>query len=164
MSNTFKIGGIIWRGYRYWNDISFIGIGGHVGWNTTFVAYRIIDFTPTRIKIALLADSINGIDATEKDRKPLFLNRATMEGRGKQYHTRYHEYFYAVKPERDPELRHSPVNAIGLLDLPIPYSESDVRRAYKRLARTAHPDHGGTEAAFIELKQAHDEAMRSATT
>lgn len=164
MNPAFQVGNLVWRGYRYWNDfdMSFSGLGGYVGWNTTFVPYRILAITRQRIKVGLLPDSVNGKDATENDRKPLFLDLGKMERQGKQYHTRYHEYFYATKPASDPERRGSQVSASSVLNLPTPYTESDVRRAYKRLARTAHPDNGGSNAAFIELKRAHDEALKSA--
>ncbi len=164
MGTAFKIGAIVWRGFRYWNDLdmTFSGLGGNVGWNTTFIPYQVLKFTRKQIKVMLLADSINGTDATEQDREPLVLDRKTMERTGKQYHTRFHEYFYAVKPDADPEQRAAQSNAPNVLNLPPLYTESDVRRAFKRLARTAHPDHGGSNAAFIELKKAHDEALRSA--
>lgn len=35
-------------------------------------------------------------------------------------------------------------------------SIATVRAAYRTLAKTAHPDAGGSEAAFAELKRAHD--------
>jgi hypothetical protein len=162
-ATKFQVGKIVWRGFRYWNDLDLTlsGLGGYVGWNTTFIPYRILAVTEQRIKIGLLTDSINGTDATEKDRKPLFLDRGKMERQGKQYHTRFHEWFYAAKPATDPEQRGSQGNAISVLNLPTFYTKDDVRRAYKRLARIAHPDNGGSNAAFIELKRAHDEALRS---
>lgn len=159
-------GKIVWRGYRYWNnlDLTFSGLGGKVGWNTTFVPYRILAVTSKRIKVALLPDSINGRSANELDRKPIFLDRAVLERDGKNYHARFREFFYAAKPATDPEQKSVQVtaSAISVLNLPALYTESDVRRAYKRLARTVHPDNGGSNAAFIELKRAHDEALRSA--
>lgn len=160
----FQVGKIVWRGYRYWNDLdmSFSGLGGRVGWNTTFVPYRIVAVTAKRIKVVLLADSINGRVANELDRKPIFLDRAVLERDGKNYHTRFYEFFYATKPASDPERGDLLPNAPSILNLPAFYTEADVRRAYKRLARTAHPDNGGSNAAFIELKAAHDEALRSA--
>lgn len=170
MRREFRVGGIVWRGYRYWSGLSLLeqsllgnpATGDYSGWNTTFVPYSVLAFTRKRIKVMLLPDSINGTEATEKDREPLFLDRATMERDGKQYHARYHEYFYAVKPKSDPEHRHSSSETIGVFNLPVPYTKADVRRAYKRLAHDAHPDHGGSESAFIELKKAHDEALRGA--
>lgn len=163
MGETFKVGGIVWRGYRYSVDLRATwGRFGYPGWNTLFVPYRILAITSQRIKVQLLPDSINGEPATAKDKSPLFLDRQTLAARGKQYHTRYHEYFYTTKPERDPEQRYSSPEKVSILNLPTPYTEADVRRAYKRLAKTAHPDCGGSEAAFIELKKAHDAALRSA--
>lgn len=150
MNRTFKVGDKIWHGSRYWVSL---GDRGFVGWNTRFVAYRIIKLTPARIVCESLIDGP----------KPITLNRKIMEARGKQYHTRFHEYFYAEKPERDPEQKHSATsNAMTILSLQIPYSQDDVRRAYKRLAKTMHPDGGGTSAGFVELKRAHDEALRGA--
>lgn len=49
--------------------------------------------------------------------------------------------------------------ALGLLP---GATELDVRRAFKRLAAAAHPDHGGTDAAFIELTAARDRAIVAA--
>jgi len=38
-------------------------------------------------------------------------------------------------------------------------SESDVRAAFRRLAVVHHPDHGGSEKAFIELHQHYETAL-----
>lgn len=165
MKTSFQAGKIVWRGYRYWNDLdlTFSGLGGNVGWNTTFIPYRILAVTGQRLKVQLLADSINGTDATEKDRKPIFLDLGKMQRTGKQYHTRFHEYFYATKPTTNPERKSvESAAANNVLNLPTFYTKDDVRRAYKQLAKTTHPDLGGSNAAFIELKRAHDEALRTA--
>lgn len=169
---TYKVGGIVWRGFRYWSTFADQVKGTPAGWNTKFIPYRIIEITPQRIKIEHQADTIAGTVKTAKDYKPLFLNRATMEAKGQQYHTRYHEYFYAAKPRRDPEHEYQyqpapvrpPTKAMIVLNIAsMPYSKDDVRRAYKRLAKTMHPDTGGSHQAFIELKEAHDSALRFAT-
>lgn len=152
---TFKVGQIIWRGHRSWVNL-FDFTGGTVGWNTTFIPYRITGITAQRIKVEVLPDSING---TPSDKKPLFLKRGIMELAGKQYHTRFHEYFYAEKPKADPERRGSITN---VLNLTAPFTADDVNRQYKQLARKLHPDAGGTDAQFIELQRARDEALRLA--
>lgn len=42
-----------------------------------------------------------------------------------------------------------------------PYTKDDVERAYREKAKTAHPDRGGTAAAFQELTQARVDALAS---
>lgn len=166
---NFRVGGTVWRGYRYWaNDRDFMR-GAKSGWNTCFAPYKILAITAQRIIVQHEGDSIAYRRKTQKDYAPLFLNRATMEAFGKQYHTRHHEYFYAIKPKVDPEHERQvrgwfsmPTQAMTALNLTPPYSKQDVRRAYKRLALTTHPDVGGDHEAFIRLKDAHDEALRYA--
>jgi|SRR5882724_435535 len=156
---NFKVGQTIWRGYRYWVDLSFVQFDYAAGWNTLFIPYRILAITSQRIKVQLLADSINGREA---NKKPVYLNRAVLEKDGKQYHTRFHEYFYATKPSRDPEQRYSPAASISIFNLPSPFTAHDVNREYKKLARTLHPDAGGTHEQFVELQRTRDEALRLA--
>jgi curved DNA-binding protein CbpA len=36
---------------------------------------------------------------------------------------------------------------------------AEIKRAFRRLALATHPDHGGSAAAFIRVKWAHDEAL-----
>lgn len=45
------------------------------------------------------------------------------------------------------------------LGLTPPFTERDVRRAYRRLALLRHPDRGGSAEAFIALKAAYDTAL-----
>lgn len=45
------------------------------------------------------------------------------------------------------------------LGLSLPCSADAVRAAWKRLAAAAHPDRGGSHAAFVALGQARDEAL-----
>lgn len=40
-----------------------------------------------------------------------------------------------------------------------PYTKQDIRRAYKTLAKTLHPDKNGMAEEFIQLKEAHDYLM-----
>lgn len=49
-----------------------------------------------------------------------------------------------------------------LLGLPLGcrLSESEIHRAYKLLAKRAHPDAGGSEEAFLRITAAHDALMR----
>lgn len=53
--------------------------------------------------------------------------------------------------------------ALAELGLKSPFTEVDVRRAYRKLALVKHPDRGGSDAAFTALTQARDAAMRMVT-
>lgn len=164
----FRVGQTIWRGYRYWVNLGEVSNYKYAGWNTSFIPYRITKITAKQIVCEHLADTIDGYEKTIQDWKPLSLDRARMEAFGKQHHTRYHEYFYAQRPECDPEHEYKegkslPKPAATILNLTaMPYTVADVNRAYKRAARTLHPDGGGSHEAFIELQQARDEALRLA--
>ena len=161
---TFHIGQTIYHGWRYWKSEG-LERGEVLGWNTLYLPYRITKITAARIH------------AEYKDAH-VQLNRQTMERDGKQYHSRFHEYFYAKKPT--PESRDwnwagssgytlPPVNqmfgtdCLTTLGLSLPCTRADVRRAYKRLAKAAHPDLGGSHQQFIKLKEAHDSALRFAS-
>jgi hypothetical protein len=39
--------------------------------------------------------------------------------------------------------------------------EADIRAAFVRLARIAHPDAGGSHEAFVELQKAYEDALKS---
>ena len=193
---TFQVGQTIYHGWRYWKSEG-LEPGEVLGWNTLYLPYRITKITAARIHVE------------HKDVR-IQLNRETMERDGKQYHSRFHEYFYAKKPE--PESRewnwagnkpnfvipNFTGDCLATLGLSTPYTKAvvvhfrcgcpinfslsrhydklklighqtdpsptkaDVRRAYKRLAKAAHPDLGGSHQQFIKLKQAHDSALRFA--
>jgi len=157
MGRTFKIGDKVWHGFRYWKTDG-LGVDEVLGWNTEYIPYSIVQITAKRIKID---NTVIG--------EVFQLNRQVMERDGKQYHSRVHEYIYAEKPPfggdnwnwagSNPMFSGDP---FGVLGLPFPCSRADVRRAYKRLALKTHPDLGGSNQAFIKLKEAHDSALRFA--
>jgi hypothetical protein len=45
------------------------------------------------------------------------------------------------------------------LGLAYPFTETDVRSAFRRKVKTAHPDTGGSQDAFIRLRAAHDRLL-----
>jgi hypothetical protein len=51
--------------------------------------------------------------------------------------------------------------AVCLLGLNLPYSESDLKAAYRRRARETHPDHGGDEEDFRKIQEAYDLLLKS---
>ncbi len=142
----------VWRGRRYWTMEP--KEGEHIGWNTWFEPYKVIKVTAKRIVASLVF-----IDET------VYLDRAKIESRGKFYHSKFGEYFYLEKPERDPEqvltlgiLQKD--SALSVLQLSRPCTKEDVKSAYKRLARQRHPDFGGSHEAFIKLNAAYESAMK----
>lgn len=157
----FTVGQYVYHGWRYWKSDA-LEPDEVLGWNTLYLPYRIIKISACWIVV-------------QRDDTTFNLTRRTMESAGKQYHSRVHEYFYAEKPA--PESKdwnwggasasrstpHFVGDCLLTLGLSLPCSRDDVRRAYKRLAKVAHPDLGGTQQAFIKLKQAHDSALRFAT-
>jgi hypothetical protein len=62
---------------------------------------------------------------------------------------------YMEPPE--PEPVHA---ALDLLGLTLPTTADAVRAAYRRLARTAHPDRGGDAEEFKRLTAARDDVLR----
>ena len=175
---------IVWRGVRYW--VSKPKDNQHIGWNNWFVPYAVIKKTAKRVTLRgdLAAFKAFG-DATgyPVDKADIVLDRARYEIDDKIYHSRIHEWFYKVKPAVDPERPneerykrrfHSAdefaryyaesggVSPLSVLGLPQSATKADIKRAYKRLARKAHPDGGGSHEAFLKLNQAYESAMRLA--
>lgn len=150
----FYIDKTVWHGSRYWK-MEELAAHEVVGWNTRYVAYTVRKITAKQIVV-------------EHGTTRIVLKREVMERMGKQYHSRFHEYFYAEKPPREQPRSYTytpglDLTCINMLGLSWPCSKADVRRAYKRLALTMHPDRGGSHGAFIQLKTAHDQALRLAS-
>ena len=58
-----------------------------------------------------------------------------------------------------------PVGAwAGALGIAPPFTTQRVRAAYRAQSRALHPDAGGTETAFIRLREAYDEALAYCAT
>lgn len=49
--------------------------------------------------------------------------------------------------------------ALAALGLAPPCTVADVRRAFRERAKTAHPDAGGSDAAFIALRRSYEQAL-----
>ena len=52
---------------------------------------------------------------------------------------------------------------VAALSLTRPFTEADVRAAFRRKAKVAHPDGGGSSEAFTALRAAHDRLLQSVT-
>lgn len=149
----------VWHARRFW--VQEPTGDQHLGWNTRFEPCWVMKKTAKQVHI--LSPSLG----------KLWLNREKLEREGKVYHSKPHEYFYAVHPGVDPEkIRYGQMwtdawkllggghPAFAVLGLQQGCSKPDIKRAYKKLARRAHPDFGGSHEAFIELNKAYEEAMR----
>ena len=158
---TFHVGQYVYHGWRYWKTDG-LEPSEVPGWNTLYLPYRIIKITAAWIVVRREDTTFN-------------LNRRKMVADGKQYHSRVHEYFYAEEPSPESKdwnwgganaTRSQPLfggDCFVVLGLALPCSRDDVRRAYRQLAKKAHPDLGGDHHEFIKLKQAHDSALRFAS-
>jgi hypothetical protein len=68
--------------------------------------------------------------------------------------------FFAV-PYRERVVQYggrAPV-CFGLLKLSFPCTVAEVRAAYRKLAKRAHPDRGGSHGEFLELQAAYEQAL-----
>jgi hypothetical protein len=71
------------------------------------------------------------------------------------------EMLEAMIRDRQEQLRRerqvpSCLRALGLTP---PVTEADVKKAYRRLVFSAHPDRGGTDASFVELGRHYEDAI-----
>jgi hypothetical protein len=63
-----------------------------------------------------------------------------------------------------PALQMLLADAIKLLGVPADFTREDIIAAFRRQALRCHPDHGGTEAQFIELVKARDRLLAALGT
>ena len=63
-----------------------------------------------------------------------------------------------------PAMQMSLADAIKLLGVPADFTREDIIAAFRRQALRCHPDHGGTEAQFIELVKARDRLLAALGT
>jgi hypothetical protein len=146
----------VYHARRYW--VQEPVNGQHIGWNTRFEPCLILRRTAKQVAIQSPQYGV------------LYLNRQALERDGRVYHSKPHEWFYAVRPAVDPERPRAgfrtvytpPTGAFATLGLQPGCSKADVKRAYKRLAKSAHPDVGGDHSSFIKLNEAYESAMRLA--
>lgn len=164
---------IVWRGVRWW--VSSPKCGQHVGWNNWFIPYTVIKKTPKRVTLrGNLAEFKAFGDATgySVDKADIEISRAKFEKDAKVYHSRVHEWFYKEKPAVDPD---APGNdpfwrigaslgydGLGELGLSRNATRRQIKQTYKRLARKAHPDGGGSHEAFLKLQKAYEAALSAA--
>jgi hypothetical protein len=162
---VIKIGDMIYHESRYWKTDNLTA-DEVAGWNARYLPYVVVRVTDKTIyATGCGADGQTSRVQFPRHHKPTpgQARWKTLEGDGEQYHSRFHEYFFREIPKKKPAApKPMPQVAHALLVLGIapPYSVDDVKRAYKRRARTAHPDAGGSHIEFIRLQEARDVALR----
>jgi hypothetical protein len=161
VAHTFKVGDTIYHERRYWKSEGFLP---HevLGWNAEYLPFKVVRITPKTIYVERSGVKVQ-LPRGERPQRPGWARHEYLEADGKQYHSRFHEYFYAEIPKVKPPTPKpmSPyANALLLLGIAPPYSDEDVKKSYKRLALKAHPDQGGSHFEFIRLKEARDIALR----
>lgn len=142
--------------------------------DSAFHKHRIL--RKTRKKVFVEADCTGSIDNSGGvfRVKARALNRADLETRGFapviSYYSSYDpEYgppddrdwgeFYVVPPE--PEEREVQ-ECFAFLGLKPPVTIAEVKRAFRKLSKKYHPDHGGDAAAFRNLHEQFEKAMELA--
>lgn len=165
---AIKIGTMLYHESRYWKTDNLTG-DETPGWNARYLPYVVTNITAGRIYAtgagADFQTSHVQFPRSPKHR-PSHVRPTTLEGDGKQYHSRFHEYFYTEIPKRKPRMSAQAVAsgvvlACSLLGISPPYTNDDVNRAFKRKAREMHPDvAGGSHEGFIKLKEARNVALR----
>jgi hypothetical protein len=88
------------------------------------------------------------------DREQLETTGSTTRGHGW-----YNEYFLSPDPPARAPISGEVPAYLAALGLDGTASKVDVRRAYRRLVKTAHPDAGGDESRFIEIQRAYEQAL-----
>jgi len=164
---NIKIGTMLYHESRYWKTDN-LSANEVAGWNARYLPYVVTRVTDATIFCTGASPdgqtSCVRLPRKVREKKPGHARRETLEVDGRQYHSRFHEYFYIEPPKAKPRSAPRPMSscahALLLLGISPPYSETDVTRAYKRLARIAHPDAGGSHEEFIRLKNARDVALR----
>ncbi len=69
-------------------------------------------------------------------------------------------FFTTPYQERRTHYRSNPPACLVRLGLSFPSSATEVKSAYRRLAKEVHPDQGGTQEEFLALQAAYQEALR----
>lgn len=119
-------------------------------------AHRIVKKTAKRVYVAY--DS-SRVDKDDWDVQTFVLDREELERTGRAIRRVRHwdQVFYLRPPE--PETKRGVPPCIERLGLSYPCTVADVKRAFRLLAKDAHPDRGGDAKEFIEIQSAYEKAL-----
>jgi hypothetical protein len=84
------------------------------------------------------------------------LDRERLERDGFVSHRGSWTTYYLSPPEAD---KHEPPRAFAVLGLSYPATKEEVKKAFRRKSKEAHPDKGGTAATFVALQDAYKRAL-----
>ena len=68
-------------------------------------------------------------------------------------------FFVTPYQERVARYACQPFDYLSLLGVSFPCSISDVKTAYRKLAKRFHPDQGGSHDEFLALRDAYEKAL-----
>jgi hypothetical protein len=124
-----------------------------------FVERRPYEFTLLRAE--RIAD---GTDTWyDHDVETFSLDRARLEADGEACSgSRWGRVWFYATPYEERAQKTTPsglVEPLAVLGLSWPCTVDDVKRAYRRLARKTHPDHGGDAEAFRNLTTAYEQLL-----
>lgn len=152
--------------------LTFVYAVGH-GYSGTFAPkkHRIIKRTAKRIYVSQERWSterslLKGKSWYKHKVKMYALDRATLEaGEPVKRGSGSLRYYWWLRHEDAHEDAHGAAVSyvpacLAVLGLDEAATPDDVRAAYRRLSKERHPDAGGTEAAFVELQQAYEQALQ----
>lgn len=54
-----------------------------------------------------------------------------------------------------------PRSPFAVLGLTPPFTREQVKAAFRARSKVAHPDHGGTNEAFVALREAYEQALKA---
>lgn len=163
MPYQIKIGTMIYHESRYWKTEN-LSANEVPGWNARYLPYVVTRITEARIYAT--GAGANGQTSRvqlPRIKRQVHARHQTLETDGKQYHSRFHEYFYVEIPNtkpKEPRPMSDYAHSLLLLGLVPPCTTDQVNRAYKRLALKTHPDVGGKHEDFIRLQRAREIALR----
>lgn len=127
-------------------------------------AHQIMRRTATRV---FVDHDIYRVDRTRRtDVYTFAIDRAVLERDGYAFSKRFHGIVYSEegRARREAEMvqriGHSVIpSALRELGLGHTATRREVQQAYRRIARTVHPDRGGTDDAFQKLTRAYEQAL-----
>jgi hypothetical protein len=94
------------------------------------------------------------------------LNREELEKEGRAWSESQQRYYYVMsssnawyEEEDEFDEEDSLPAFVEILELSVPFSIHDVKRAYRKKAKTAHPDAGGSIEEFLALQESYEKAL-----
>jgi hypothetical protein len=133
-----------------WADAEIVGV------DNTYVRVR-YDGEPARLDRARLARSWTIY-------RNVYFTSSRSGYAARAFDQMWRERYWHPGSAPPPAMQVALDDAIKLLGVPADFCREDIISAFRRKALQCHPDHGGTEAQFIELVKARDRLLASIGT